>query len=111
MKTQKTDFKKVGLFLKGLDKTELIYLSHCLDFVENVQVFINRNRLTKAQVCEIFKINPAKYNDFIKGNYNYSLLDISRLNAASIKFETEKLQKSPVVKAQTIEPLKSPKKK
>lgn len=78
----KIDTKKIGTFLKSLEDVEYIYLKHVVGIRSSIQELINNFNLSKEDVCIRFKIQKNKYNDFVKGNYSYSLMDVAHLNAA-----------------------------
>ena len=88
----KIDIKKIGTFLKSVDGDEYLYMQHCMGMRNGIANLIKRHNLTKQEVCERFRIKPAKYNDYIKGNYNYSVMDMACLNAAFMELEAEKLK-------------------
>lgn len=88
----KIDTKKIGTFLKSIDGAEYIYMQHCMEMRNGITNLIKRHNLSKQEVCEKFKIKPIKYNDYIKGNYNYSVMDMACLNAAFMELEAEKLK-------------------
>lgn len=88
----KIDTKKVGTFLKSIDGAEFIYLQHCVDIRTSINNLIKRHNLTKQDIIERFRIKPAKYKDFVMGNYNYSLIDMACLNAAFMELEAKKLK-------------------
>ena len=91
----KIDTKKIGLFLKSMDGAEYIYLHHCMQFRASLERLIKAHNLSKEEVCQRFKIKPAKYNDYVKGNYNYSIMDMACLNAAHMELEIKKLEENP----------------
>ena len=88
----KIESKKIGRFIKSLNDAEFIYLKHTVDISEAIRHLIKRHKLSKAQVCEFFKTTPNKYNDIVKGNFNYSLHEIACLNVAQVTLETKKIQ-------------------
>lgn len=88
----KTDIKKIGLFLKNTDGVDYLYMKHCIRMRDNLENLIKENNLSKEFICDKFKIKPIKYNDFIKGNYNYKISDMAQLNALWMEFEIEKLK-------------------
>lgn len=90
----KIDTKKIGIFLKSIDGAEYIYMQHCIDMRNGINNLIKRYDLTKEDVCRRFRIKPTKYNDYLKGNYNYSLKDMACVNAAFMELESEKLKDS-----------------
>ena len=87
----KIDIKKIGAFLKSMDGADYIYLEHSIGMRSSIQNLIKRHKLTKKDVCDRLNVNPKKYEDFVKGNCNYSLIDMARLNAAFIDLESQKL--------------------
>ena len=90
----KEDFKKVGKFLKGLEPVEYRYLELTVQMVSSIQNLIERHKITKEAFCEMFHIKPAKYLDYIKGNYNYSVNDMATLNYHYATLEALKLKES-----------------
>jgi hypothetical protein len=85
--------RKVGLFLKGINEAERVYLGHTLNFSNNLLSLIRDFKLSKKQVCDKFEISPKKYNNFICGNQNYDLKDMARLNAWFMELKIEELKK------------------
>lgn len=88
----KIDTKKIGAFLKSMDGVDYIYLENIIGLRSAIQKLIKRHNLTKADVCDRFKIKPRQYNNFTKGNYDYSMRDTARLNASFMELEAEKLE-------------------
>jgi len=88
----KINTKKIGVILKSLDVADYIYLEQCMKMRNGINNLIKRHNLSKNDVCERFKITPLKYNDLIKGNYNYSISDIACLNASFVELESIKLK-------------------
>ncbi len=99
MKTEviKIDVKRIGKVLKSINTAERIYLEHCIDISNALKELIKKYNLTKEFVCQRFKVTPKRYTDFIIGNYEYSLMDMARLNEAVMELETERIhEKLPV---------------
>lgn len=92
------DYRKVNLFLKELSEDKRIYLRHCLDISDSIINSIKKYKLSKKEICSGFKISESLYDDFVSGNYNYSLVDIANLDALIIMHEIEIIKKSSVVK-------------
>jgi hypothetical protein len=92
------DTEKIGLFLKSMNGAEYIYLQHCMEMRNGISSLIKRHNLSKEDVCERFKIEPEIYDDYVKGNYNYSIMDMARLNAAFMALEVKKLEENVPVK-------------
>lgn len=94
----KDNYKKIGAFLKGLDPVEFRYLELTVQLASSIQSLIRSYNLTKEEFCEMFSINPKKYDDYIKGNFNYSLHDMATLNYAYRKLETDRVSQEEVIK-------------
>ncbi len=88
----KINTKKVGLFLKDINEAERIYLGHVFNLSNSILRLIKKFDLTKKQVCEKYGIKPSKYNDFICGNWNYDLREMSLTNCWFIELETVALE-------------------
>lgn len=86
------DLKKIGQFLKIVDGAEYLYMRHCMGMRDSIQNLIKRHEISKTDFCKKFQIKPAKYQDYIMGNYNYSVHDMACLNAAFMELEVEKLK-------------------
>lgn len=84
--------KKIGSFIKNLNGAERNYLLHCLNTSNSIKRLIKEFNLEKKFVCERFKIKANRYNDFVSGNFNYSLEEISKLNVLFMELESEKLK-------------------
>jgi hypothetical protein len=63
-----------------------------MDIRNAISNLIKRHNLTKGYICETFKIKDKQYENYVKGNYNYSILDMARVNALHFELETKKLQ-------------------
>ena len=90
--------RNIGQFIKALTKEEYIYLSHVVAIRNEIEALIFKHKLDKKRFCELFAIKPNKYNDFVKGNYNYDLHDMAKLNAAYLLLESEALTENIPVK-------------
>lgn len=90
--------KKIGAFLKYLDNGDFIYLKHCVGIRDSISELISRHSLTKDFVCQKFNLKPNKFNDFVKGNYNYTIRDLACLNALYMELESESLKDNVPVK-------------
>jgi hypothetical protein len=94
----KIDTKKIGTILKSIDGADYLYMQRCMEMRNSINSLIKRHDLSKKDVCQRFKLTARKYNDFVMGNYNYSLKDMARLNAAFMELEAEKLKEAVPVK-------------
>lgn len=90
--------KKIGSFLKSLNEAEFIYMGHCMGMRDTINRLIKKHKVSKADFCLKFKIKPGQYNDFVKGNRNYSAMDMATLNAFYVELESEHLKKTVPVK-------------
>ena len=90
--------KKIGAFLISLNNAEYRYLEHSIDMRNAIQKLIKTHKLNQKQLCKIFKKSPRTCKAFIAGNYNYSVMDMARLNAAFMELETKALDKKAPVK-------------
>lgn len=88
----KIDTKKIGLFLKSMDGAEYLYMQQSMEIRNSIERLIKRYNLSKQDVCQRFKIKPLQYNNYVKGNYNYSVMDMARINACFMELEMEKLK-------------------
>ncbi len=94
--------KAIGRSLKSITEAEYIYMGHCMGMRDNIQNLIKRFSLVKKDVCEKFGVPPRKYNDFVKGNYNYSMDHMARLNAWFMELEMEKLKEAVPVRVEGV---------
>lgn len=94
----KIDTKRIGLFLKSMDGAEYRYLCLSMQFRASLESLIKEHNLSKEEICQRFKIKLAKYNDYVKGNYNYSLIDMASLNASHMELGIKKLEENPPFK-------------
>ena len=58
----------------------------------NMLVFAKRYKLDKQRFCDLFGISLKKYDNYVKGNYNYSLEDMALLQANYQLLETERIK-------------------
>lgn len=85
------DTKKIKKFLKSVDGAELIYLRYSMTIRQNLESLINEFQLNKMDVCTRFKVKPTQYYNFVRGNFNYTIEDLARINSAFIELETKKI--------------------
>lgn len=95
---KKENLKKIGKFLKELEPIEYRYLELTMHMVSGFQTIIERYKVSKEDFCKHFSINPKRYNDYIKGNFNYTLDDMATLNFVYQKLEAERVQKEEMIK-------------
>lgn len=100
---QGLDIKKVGRFIKSLSDTEYIYLGASMSMRDHIQKLLKLSNASKEEFCKKFEINPAKYNDFIKGNYNYDCKDMAVVNAWFMEIEMERLKENAPIQVRATE--------
>jgi hypothetical protein len=89
--------KQIGAFLKSLEPAEVMYMKHSIDFRTCLESMIREHSLTDEFLCYHFQISKAKLKDFVLGNYNYKLSDMSDINALYVRLEKERLDdKAPI---------------
>lgn len=96
--SKKDDFKKVGAFLKGLTPTEYRYMELTMQMVSGFRDLISRFELSKEDFCKKFEISVSKYDDYVKGNYNYSVEDMIKLQFVFADLEAERLRSRDMIK-------------
>jgi hypothetical protein len=101
--TKKDNFKKIGLFLKDLTPVEYRYMEITMQLVSAFQDIIKRHKLSRERFCELFHISDKKYDNYVCGNYTYSVHDMAVLNAVAIQLETERAQQIEVCKIGNVE--------
>lgn len=79
----KIDSKKINTFLKSMDDANFIYLKHMVEIRDLIQKLIKTYDIPKKDFCERMKLNQKKYADYVSGNYNYTMMDIAKVNAYS----------------------------
>lgn len=86
--------KKIGAFLKSVNEAEYIFMRDCMNIRDGINTLIKRHNLSKEEFCKKFRIKESKYNDYIMGNYNYSVMDIACLNASFVELESKQLEEN-----------------
>jgi len=62
-----------------------------MNFVDGIKTLISKYKLEKEAVIDLFYIKEKDYNNYVGGNYNYTVRDISLLQSAFRKLEDEKI--------------------
>lgn len=96
--TNKIDTKKIGTFLKSLGNAEFKYLLHCANIRDQIEHLIEEHKLTKKEACKMFNISHRAYSNFVKGNRNYDMEDMARLNAVFVELTNRKTSEKVPVK-------------
>ena len=66
-----------------------------------MQNLIQRYKLDKQRFCDLFGISARKYDNYVKGNYSYSIDDMALLNANYQLLETERIKEEEQIKIAT----------
>jgi hypothetical protein len=98
---EKLDSKKVRTFLKNINSVEFRYLELTMQMASGMQNLIQRYKLDKKRFCDLFGINAKKYDDYTKGNFNYTVDDMALLNANYQLLETERIKQEEQIKIAT----------
>lgn len=88
---QGDDFAKIGKFLKNLTVAEHYYLGHVLHMIGSIGSIIEKYSLSKGRACQLFHVNLSQYDNYTKGNYNYTIRDMAVVTAVYRKLETERI--------------------
>ena len=54
-------------------------MGHIYGITKQIQYVIKEHSLSKESFCKSMCIKESQYDDFTLGNYNYDLMDITRL--------------------------------
>lgn len=92
-----SDVKKIGAFLKSMKGADYLYLKHCIEIRDVINDIIKKYKVDKKQFCEVVGIPEKEYLDFISGNRNYDVRDMSAINYCFVHFESQILdEKAPI---------------
>ena len=95
---EKLDSKKIRTFLKSINSVEFRYLELTMQMAGSMQNLVQKYNLDKQRFCDLFGISTKKYDDYIKGNFNYSVNDMALLNANYQLLEAERIKEEELVK-------------
>lgn len=101
MKTNKSlqiKSKEIQKFLFSLNKAEFIYLEHTINIVNRINSLIEEFSIPKEIICSSFEIKICEYDNFIKGNFEYTLKDFAVINSLHYQYSIKKLKENPPVK-------------
>lgn len=84
--------KDILKFIGGLQGYERKWAYDTLVISENIDKFINETQIGLEQFCSEFKITQKQYIDFVSGNWNYSLSDMSTLEHLWTEYRRGKLK-------------------
>ena len=83
---------QIGEFLKSLNDSEYQFLKTTMNVRDGINGLI-LNGLTKEDICYHFLIKEDGYDNFISGNYAYTISHMAAINSLFMKIETERLAK------------------
>ena len=102
-KTDDISLKKIIAALDSFNETEFLFVEHLLNTSRFAKKIVRDFNLSKQEFCDRMKISPRVYDKFLKGAYDYDMMDMARLQAAytdlSLKKEELRLEESLQVKA------------
>ena len=83
--------------MKSLTAAEVMYMKHSIEFRLCLESLIRDNSLTDEYLFKHFGVSKNKLKDFVCGNYNYKLSDMSAINTLYVTLEQERLaEKAPI---------------
>lgn len=89
---------KVNKFLSELNDWEFRHLELIVSLVSSIKALNENYMLTRERFCELLKINDSDYENYLKGNYEYTLNDMVSINIAYRLVEKEKAEKLDIIK-------------
>lgn len=89
---------QIGEFLKSLNEAEYQFLKLTMNVVEGIKSLREDYLLSKDEICASFDIKEDAYENFIKGNYAYSISHMATINHLLFKFRMEKIKDNPPFK-------------
>ena len=93
----KINTRRVGSFLKSITEAEKHYMRRCMEISDHINRLMKDEGVTKDRVKSHFYLAGKDVDDFICGNFNYSMADMAHLNSLYMEVETEKLKdKAPI---------------
>lgn len=84
----KLNAKEIGGYFSKLNEAERIYLESLRTITKQLE-FIYSKFESDEVFCKYMDIDNYSSKLFVSGDWQYTLLDISRIQAAYIKFKTE----------------------
>jgi hypothetical protein len=84
---------QIGEFLKSLSDEEFNFLKLTMNVREGIEGLMTKYGMTKEDICQNFLIKEEGYENFVKGNYAYTISHMATINSLFMKFEQEKLAK------------------
>lgn len=98
---EKLDSIKIRKFLGSLNSVEFRYLELAVQMVGSLQTTIKRFNLNKERFCELFDINIKVFDRYTKGDFDYSIEDLAKVNYVYQKLEKEQIEKEELIRIKT----------
>lgn len=87
---EKINTAKLVKFLLNTNDSEFRMLRHMLYMATTIRDFILEFKITKEEFCTEVGITYEIYEQYIKGAWNFNMIEISHIQHFIIKKETEK---------------------
>lgn len=91
------DTKKIKVFMRGLTEFEFHYLKQTVNVVSTIRNIIKKFGITPKEFCLAINIPLSRYKDYTSGNYEYTLLDISKVEVLWQEKEKELVGKNEII--------------
>ena len=91
------DTKKIGVFMKSLDDAEFIYLDYVVGFRKALNSLKLKSKLDNAEFANRLGVPVKKLDNFMKGDYKYTLMEISAMNYLAKQVAIEAASETEIV--------------
>jgi hypothetical protein len=91
------DTKKIGEFLKSVEGAEFTYLEWVVGIRSHLSKLRTKSKLDAIQFAEKLDIAPEQLDNFMLGDYEYTLKDICAINYLAKEIAIEEAAKTEVV--------------
>jgi hypothetical protein len=86
---------QIGEFLKSLNEGEYQFLKLTMNVLEGIKSLIEEHGISKEEILKEFELKEDGYENFIKGNYAYSISHLATINHLLFVSRMEKLKDNP----------------
>ena len=83
--------EKVRKFLAGLTDLEYRYLRLQCQVANDARTIVHKHNISREEFCIEMKISQEEYDAYMTGGFNYTLMDMARLQALYIRYETKRV--------------------
>lgn len=73
--------KRVSVFLMESTDAEIKYMMNCLQVSSHLKELVASGYIKEDDVCELFSTSKDRVAEMLKGAYNWSLDEISKIEA------------------------------